>query len=110
VNTHNQEGKTPIDHLPASPTYERLRNLLNQHQVMQRKRKALESCQEAKAMAEFDDSISHVVGLKKMKMQMRKWARGMLLDEKRRAMGLDIEERKVPHMAFLGNPGTGRIA
>lgn len=92
------------------PTYERLRNLLSQHQVMQRNRKALESCREAKAMAEFDKSISHVVGLKKMKMQMHKWARGMLLDEKRRAMGLDIEERKVPHMAFLGSPGTGKIA
>ncbi|XP_078177157.1 uncharacterized protein LOC144571683 isoform X1 [Carex rostrata] len=104
----DNEGKTPIDHLLAGPTYERLRNLLNQHQLMQRKRKALESCQEAEAMAEFDKSISHVIGLKKMKLQMRKWARGMLLDEKRRAMGLDIEERKVPHMAFLGNPGTGK--
>jgi hypothetical protein len=77
---------------------------------MQRKTKARKSCREAKAMADFDESISHVVGLKKMKMQMRKWARGMLLDEKRKAMGLDIEERKVPHMAFLGNPGTGRTA
>ncbi|KAJ4760891.1 Protein cfxQ-like protein [Rhynchospora pubera] len=104
----DNEGKTPIDHLPAGPTYEELRNILIQHQVMQRKRKALESCREGKAMAEFDESISHVVGLKKMKMQMRKWARGMLLDEMRRAMGLDIEERKVPHMAFLGNPGTGK--
>ncbi|KAJ4760889.1 Protein cfxQ [Rhynchospora pubera] len=75
---------------------------------MDRKRKAPESCQETEALAEFEESISRIIGLQKMKMQMRKWARGMLLDEKRRAMGMDIEQRKVPHMAFLGNPGTGK--
>jgi hypothetical protein len=33
----------------------------------------------------------------------------MLFDEKRRALGLNIAARKSPHMAFLGNPGTGNI-
>ncbi|XP_078154193.1 uncharacterized protein LOC144549362 [Carex rostrata] len=104
----DNKGKTPIDYLWAGPTSERLRNLLKQQQLMQRKKKALQSCQEAEVMAKFDKSISHVIGLRKMKLQMRKWARGLLLDEKRLAMGLGIEERKVPHMAFLGNPGTGK--
>jgi replication-associated recombination protein RarA len=32
----------------------------------------------------------------------------MILDEKRRALGLKVAARRSPHMAFLGNPGTGK--
>jgi hypothetical protein len=73
----------------------------------QRKRKALMTCHERQAMAEFEEAISQIVGLQELKMQLRRWARGMLFDEKRRAMGLGIATRRAPHMAFLGNPGTG---
>ncbi|KAL6511350.1 hypothetical protein OROHE_020432 [Orobanche hederae] len=57
-------------------------------------------------MEEFDYELSKIVGLHSLKEQLRKWAKGMLLDEKRRAMGLNLGPRKPPHMAFLGNPGT----
>ncbi|PIN13659.1 26S proteasome regulatory complex, subunit PSMD10 [Handroanthus impetiginosus] len=59
-------------------------------------------------MDEFDNELSEIVGLHELKLQLQKWAKGMLLDEKRRAMGLDLGPRKPPHMAFLGNPGTGK--
>ncbi|KAL6523601.1 hypothetical protein OROGR_017204 [Orobanche gracilis] len=59
-------------------------------------------------MEEFDYELSKIVGLHSLKEQLRKWAKGMLLDEKRRAMGLNLGPRKPPHMAFLGNPGTGK--
>ncbi|KAK4415560.1 protein CbbX [Sesamum alatum] len=59
-------------------------------------------------MDEFDHELSKIVGLHDLKLQLRKWAKGMLLDEKRRAMGLNLGPRKPPHMVFLGNPGTGK--
>ncbi|KAL7096915.1 hypothetical protein ACP275_10G110400 [Erythranthe tilingii] len=59
-------------------------------------------------MEEFDQELSKIVGLHELKLQLKKWAKGMLMDEKRRAMGIDLGPRKPPHMAFLGNPGTGK--
>ncbi|KAH6818260.1 AAA-type ATPase family protein / ankyrin repeat family protein [Perilla frutescens var. frutescens] len=59
-------------------------------------------------MEEFDYELSKIVGLHDLKLQLQKWAKGMLLDEKRRSMGIDLGPRKPPHMAFLGNPGTGK--
>lgn len=58
-------------------------------------------------LAEFERELSKIVGLKDLKVQLQKFAKGMLMDEKRRAMGVDLGPRKSPHMAFLGNPGTG---
>nr|XP_010925845.1 uncharacterized protein LOC105048278 [Elaeis guineensis] len=105
----DNEGMTPMDHLSENAGNEKLRKLLTQHIEEQRKRKALESCSEAKAkMMEFEAAISNIVGLHELKMQLQRWAKGMLFDEKRRALGLSIAARKPPHMAFLGNPGTGK--
>ncbi|PIN01919.1 hypothetical protein CDL12_25569 [Handroanthus impetiginosus] len=59
-------------------------------------------------MNEFDHELSKIVGLHQLKLQLRRWAKGMLLDEKRREMGINLGPRKTPHMAFLGNPGTGK--
>ncbi|XP_057789088.1 uncharacterized protein LOC131005970 [Salvia miltiorrhiza] len=59
-------------------------------------------------MDELELELSKIVGLHELKLQLRKWAKGMLLDEKRRATGVDLGPRKPPHMAFLGNPGTGK--
>lgn len=99
---------TPLNHLSDGASSEKLRGLLGRHMEEQRKRKAIESCSEAKAkMTEFEAAISNIVGLQELKMQLRRWARGMLFDEKRRALGLNIAPRRPPHMAFLGNPGTG---
>uniref|UniRef100_A0A0D9YQ68 AAA+ ATPase domain-containing protein n=1 Tax=Oryza glumipatula TaxID=40148 RepID=A0A0D9YQ68_9ORYZ len=104
----HQEGKIPSNHIPGGAGNEKLQKLLIHHMEEQRKRKALMSCREGKAMAEFEKAISQIVGLQDLKMQLRRWARGMLFDEKRRAMGLGIASRRAPHMAFLGNPGTGK--
>ncbi|XP_012849463.1 PREDICTED: uncharacterized protein LOC105969260 [Erythranthe guttata] len=58
-------------------------------------------------MDEFERELSKIVGLRELKRQLKTWAKGMLMDEKRRAMGVNLGPRKAPHMAFLGNPGTG---
>ncbi|WOL02170.1 hypothetical protein Cni_G10889 [Canna indica] len=59
-------------------------------------------------MAELEAAMSNIVGLQDLKMQLRRWARCMLFDEKLCAFGLSIAQRRPPHMAFLGNPGTGK--
>lgn len=85
-----------------------MQELLKWHFEEQRKRRANEACRETKAkMDELENEISNIVGLNELKTQLRKWAKGMLLDEKRRALGLKVGNRRPPHMAFLGNPGTG---
>jgi len=103
-----QEGMTPLDHLPQGQGSEKLRELLRWFLQEQRKRSALEQCGKTKAKMELlEDELSNIVGLSELKTQLRKWAKGMLLDERRRALGLNIGTRRPPHMAFLGNPGTG---
>lgn len=99
---------TPLNHLSQGPGNEKLRELLRWHLEEQRKRRAIEACSETKSkMDELENEMSKVVGLHELKIQLRKWARGMLLDERRRALGLKVGSRRPPHMAFLGNPGTG---
>lgn len=101
---------TPLNHLSQGPGNEKLRELLNKHLEEQRKRRAIEACGETKAkMDELEKELSNIVGLYDLKIQLRKWAKGMLLDERRRALGLHVGTRRPPHMAFLGNPGTGYI-
>lgn len=103
-----QEGMTPIKHLSNGPGSEKLRQLLHWHLEEQQKRRALEACGETKAkMDELEKELLNIVGLHELKVQLRKWAKGMLFDERRRALGLKVGARRPPHMAFLGNPGTG---
>ncbi|KAA8534979.1 hypothetical protein F0562_029982 [Nyssa sinensis] len=105
----DNEGMTPINHLSQGSGSEKLRELLHWYLEEQRKRKAIEACSETKAkMDELEDALSNIVGLHELKLQLRKWAKGMLLDERRRALGLKVGPRRPPHMAFLGNPGTGK--
>ncbi|KAL7106444.1 hypothetical protein ACP275_07G114200 [Erythranthe tilingii] len=59
-------------------------------------------------MDEFEDELSKIVGLNELKLRLRTWAKGLLMDEKRRAVGIKLGPRKPPHMVFLGNPGTGK--
>lgn len=99
---------TPLNHLSQGPGNEKLRKLLTLYLEEQRKRKAIEACSQTKAkMDELENELSNIVGLDELKLQLRKWAKGMLLDERRRALGLKVGARRPPHMAFLGNPGTG---
>ncbi|KAH9608415.1 hypothetical protein KSS87_021349 [Heliosperma pusillum] len=105
----DDDGMTPMNHLSPGPGSVKLRQLLNEYLEEQRKRKAVEACSQTKAkMDELEQGLSNIVGLNELKLQLRKWARGMLLDERRRALGLKVAARRPPHMAFLGNPGTGK--
>ncbi|CAO2822852.1 unnamed protein product [Amaranthus hypochondriacus] len=105
----DDDGMAPLNHLSPGPGGEKLRKILNQYLEEQRKRKALEACGQTKAkMDELECELESIVGLHDLKLQLRKWARGMLLDERRRALGLNVGARRPPHMAFLGNPGTGK--
>ncbi|KAL7137633.1 hypothetical protein ABFS83_10G106600 [Erythranthe nasuta] len=124
----DNRGMTPLNYLLASLKNQELLRLLcqdnvacqtnnymgqivnaNQNNVNQTNKKLrLENVEEAK-MEEFEDELSKIVGLRDLKTQFKKWAKGMLLDEKRRAMGINLGPRKQPHMVFLGNPGTARI-
>lgn len=108
-SAEDNEGMTPLNHLSQGPGNKKLRDLLNRHLEEQRKRKAIEACSETKAKMEaLENELSNIVGLDALKLQLRKWAKGMLLDERRRALGLKVGTRRLPHMAFLGNPGTGK--
>ncbi|KAF7079075.1 hypothetical protein CFC21_083379 [Triticum aestivum] len=91
-NAKDDEGKIPLNHIPGGAGNEMLLQLLIRHMEEQRKQKALMTCHEQRSMAEFEEAISQIVGLQELKMQLRRWARGMLFDEKRRAMGLGIPE------------------
>uniref|UniRef100_A0A7N0T8C3 AAA+ ATPase domain-containing protein n=1 Tax=Kalanchoe fedtschenkoi TaxID=63787 RepID=A0A7N0T8C3_KALFE len=105
----DDENKTPLNHLSQGPAGENLRQMLIRYSDEQRKRKAIEACGETKAkMDKLEDALSGIVGLHEIKAQLRRWAKGMLLDERRRAIGLKVGARRPPHMAFLGNPGTGK--
>ncbi|PON50559.1 Notch [Parasponia andersonii] len=87
-SAEDNEGKTPINHLSKGPGSEKLRELLYWHLEEQRKRRAIEACSETKAkMDELENELSTIVGLNDLKIQLRKWAKGMLLDERRRALG-----------------------
>ncbi|KAF6176356.1 hypothetical protein GIB67_011145 [Kingdonia uniflora] len=105
----DNDDMTPVDLLSHDLHSEKLCILLKSHLEEQRKQRTIEACSETKAkMNELEEAISNIVGLHDLKLQLRKWAKGMLLDEKRRALGLKFSVRKPPHMAFLGNPGTGK--
>lgn len=105
----DNEGMTPTNHLSQGPGSEKLYQLLQWHTDQQRKKKALVACCETKAkMEELENALCNIVGLHELKVQLRKWAKGMLLDERRMALGLKVGVRRPPHMAFLGNPGTGK--
>lgn len=105
----DDEGLTPLNHLSEGPGSEKLRKILQQCLEEQRRQKALEACSQAKAKMDLLESeLSKMAGLHELKLQLRKWAKGMLLDERRRSLSLKVAPRRPPHMAFLGNPGTGK--
>ncbi|KAG8376022.1 hypothetical protein BUALT_Bualt09G0019700 [Buddleja alternifolia] len=108
-SAEDNEGMTPLNHLSQGPGNEKLRDLLLRNLEEQQKRRAIEACSETKAkMDALENELSNIVGLHALKLQLQKWAKGMLLDERRRALGLKVGARRPPHMAFLGNPGTGK--
>ncbi|CAI5469529.1 unnamed protein product [Closterium sp. Yama58-4] len=59
-------------------------------------------------MQTLEKELSSLIGLPLLKQQLRVWAKGLVLDQKRRELGIRVQPRKPPHMAFLGSPGTGK--
>ncbi|EFJ31783.1 hypothetical protein SELMODRAFT_407995 [Selaginella moellendorffii] len=109
VSLEDNEKLTPLSHLPKSSGNEKLQEMLERQLDLQRRQKAKKALSGSKLkMLELEKELEKIVGLDDLKLQLRKWAKGMLLDEKRRSLGLNVPKRKLPHMAFLGNPGTGK--
>ncbi|XP_042505402.1 protein CbbX-like isoform X2 [Macadamia integrifolia] len=105
----DNEGFTPLNHLSLGPQGEKMRELFHLHIKQKRRSEAIGPRGDMKEnMDKIEETLANLVGLHELKLQLRKWAKGMLLDEKRRALGLKVAARKPPHMAFLGNPGTGK--
>ncbi|XP_012849532.1 PREDICTED: protein cfxQ homolog isoform X2 [Erythranthe guttata] len=105
----DDEGMIPFNYLPAALQNEELIRLLKINIPNQNRSSSTNDNSGIQGkMEEFDQELSKIVGLHELKLQLKKWAKGMLMDEKRRAMGIDLGPRKPPHMAFLGNPGTGK--
>ncbi|KAJ4963451.1 hypothetical protein NE237_023390 [Protea cynaroides] len=108
-SVEDNDGRTPLNHLSEGPERKYLGEILHNHLGKQRKRKANELCSEMKSkIDELEHELSKIVGLNELKVQLRKWMKGMVLDKKRRALGIQVSTPKAPHMAFLGNPGTGK--
>lgn len=100
-----QEGMTPINQLSQGPGNEKLCELLNHHLEEQRKRKAIEACGQTKAkMDELENELSKIVGLHELKQQLRRWAKGMPLDERRQALGLKSLCKKTTPYGFSWKP------
>lgn len=105
----DNEGKTPLAHLPKSPSHQKLCALIQSHLDQQTKEKAMQACESAQMkMDTLEAELQQVIGLHDLKLQLRRWAKGMLLDDRRKALGLKVALRRPPHMAFFGNPGTGK--
>jgi len=61
---------------------------------------------------DVDDWLEHefskVIGLEDLKMQIRTFYRGVMLDKARIANGKEVQSGGKYHMIFQGNPGTGK--
>eukprot|EP00897_Mesotaenium_endlicherianum_P009374 jgi/Mesen1/8465/ME000478S07959 len=107
----DKDKKTPINQLARAPSTEKLLSLLNRHLDQQSVATAQKAVENAKAkMAELEAELAHIVGLTQLKEQLRRWCKGLLLDQKRRSLGVKVQPRQAPHMAFLGSPGTGKTS
>ncbi|KAF9608033.1 hypothetical protein IFM89_005183 [Coptis chinensis] len=103
-----QHGLTLINHLSNGTGSKDLSELLHLLNEEQKQCRVDEVCGELKAkMAEIEDIISTTTGLDDLKLQLRAWAKEMFLVEKRKALGLKINELRTPHIVFLGNPKAG---
>ncbi|GJT70850.1 hypothetical protein Tco_1030136 [Tanacetum coccineum] len=80
---------TSLNHLSQGPGHEKLRELLNSYLEEHKKRRAIEACSGTQPkLDELEKELSNLVGLNELKLQFQKWAKKMLTDERRRALGL----------------------
>ena len=57
---------------------------------------------------DLDEELKKLVGMKNIKREILAMRREMMLDKRRVDLGLEIEKAQAPHIAFYGNPGTGK--
>nr|GEX88881.1 AAA-type ATPase family protein/ankyrin repeat protein [Tanacetum cinerariifolium]GEX88905.1 AAA-type ATPase family protein/ankyrin repeat protein [Tanacetum cinerariifolium] len=69
-----------------------------------KERRAIKACSETQAkLDELEKELSNLVGLNELKLLFQKWAKEMLLYERRKALGLKVGTPRPPHMALHGN-------
>ncbi|CAI5481267.1 unnamed protein product [Closterium sp. Yama58-4] len=113
VSTLDKDGNTPMALLPSRATRcavcREVQALLQRHISRRTRLQAELAVHGAKlVMDQLEKELSSLVGLHSLKQQLRTWGKGLLLDQRRRALGLPVPPRRAPHMAFLGSPGTGK--
>ncbi|CAI5530256.1 unnamed protein product [Closterium sp. Naga37s-1] len=109
----DKDGNTPMALLPSRATRcsvcREVQALLQRHISRRTRLQAELAVHRAKlVMDQLEKELSSLVGLHSLKQQLRTWGKGLLLDQRRRALGLPVPPRRAPHMAFLGSPGTGK--
>ena len=57
---------------------------------------------------DLERELSNIIGLDGVKRQIRGFQRELLLDDRRRELGMRFDTGRPPHMVFTGNPGTGK--
>jgi len=62
---------------------------------------------EVGATQNFEAKFSNLVGMQSVKSQIRKFVDTMVVQGRRRRRGLPVAPQRM-HLAFLGNPGTGK--
>jgi stage V sporulation protein K len=62
---------------------------------------------ESEAMIEFESKFADLVGMESVKDDLRKRVDFLMVNQKRKKRGRNVENHRL-HMAFLGNPGTGK--
>jgi stage V sporulation protein K len=64
---------------------------------------------ESEAMIEFESKFADLVGMESVKDDLRKRVDFLVVAQKRKKRGRKVENQRL-HMAFLGNPGTGKTS
>jgi len=59
------------------------------------------------ALVEFESKFSELVGMDEVKKDLKKRVEFMLVHKRRASRGLPVDNHRM-HMAFVGNPGTGK--
>ncbi|CAI5954867.1 unnamed protein product [Closterium sp. NIES-65] len=122
VAAQDKDGNSPLSHSQlgtssATSTSNNgsirasLRRILDRHVALNAPSPCSSQTSPASAFAvmqTLENELSSLIGLPLLKQQLRVWAKGLVLDQKRRELGIRVQPRKLPHMAFLGSPGTGK--
>lgn len=56
----------------------------------------------------LEEEFAKLVGLDDIKAEILSMRQELLLDKRRRELGMDLGPIEAPHFAFYGNPGTGK--